>query len=111
MCGIAAIFSYQADRSRVDAGELEVVCDHMAPRGLDGAGSWVSEDGAIGLAHRRLAIIDLSDGAAKPMQIDDGRYRITFNGEIYNYRALRDELIAKGVHFEMHSDTEVVVRL
>ena len=111
MCGITAIFSYQADGPRVDAGELHAIRDHMTPRGPDGAGSWISEDEAIGLAHRRLAIIDLSDGAAQPMEIDGGRFRITFNGEIYNYRALRDELIAKGVRFKTHSDTEVVLQL
>ncbi|MBT3361715.1 MAG: asparagine synthase (glutamine-hydrolyzing) [Rhodospirillales bacterium] len=111
MCGIAAIFSFQDNALRVDAGELDAIRDHMTPRGPDGAGSWVAKDGAIGLAHRRLAIIDLSDGAAQPMEIDGGRYRITFNGEIYNYRALRDDLLAKGVQFKTQSDTEVVAWL
>ena len=111
MCGIAGIFSFQADAPPIDAGELEAIRDHMAPRGPDGAGSWISDDGRIGLAHRRLAIIDLSDNAAQPMEIEDGRYRITFNGEIYNYRALRDELTAQGVQFKTQSDTEVVLQL
>ena len=111
MCGIAAIFSFQANAPLVDAGELDAVRDHMAPRGPDGAGAWIANDGRIGLAHRRLAIIDLSDGAAQPMEIDGGRFRITFNGEIYNYRALREELTAKGVQFKTQSDTEVVLQL
>ena len=111
MCGIAAIFSFQADAPRIDTGELEAIRDHMVPRGPDGKGAWIANDSRIGLAHRRLAIIDLSDGAAQPMEIEDGRYRITFNGEIYNYRALRDELIAKGVQFRTQSDTEVILRL
>ncbi|MBL6946563.1 MAG: asparagine synthase (glutamine-hydrolyzing) [Rhodospirillales bacterium] len=111
MCGIAGIFSFQADAPPIDAGELVVIRDHMAPRGPDGAGSWISDDGRIGLAHRRLAIIDLSDDAAQPMEIEGGRYRITFNGEIYNYRALREELTAQGVRFKTQSDTEVVLQL
>ena len=111
MCGIAAIFSFQADAPRIDTGELEAIRDHMVPRGPDGKGAWIANDSRIGLAHRRLAIIDLSDGAAQPMEIEDGRYRITLNGEIYNYRALRDELIAKGLQFRTQSDTEVVLQL
>ncbi|MBL6945537.1 MAG: asparagine synthase (glutamine-hydrolyzing) [Rhodospirillales bacterium] len=111
MCGVAAIFPFRADAPRVDVGELEAIRDHMVPRGPDGAGSWIANDGRIGLAHRRLAIIDLSNNAAQPMEIDGGRYRITFNGEIYNYRALREDLIAKGVQFRTQSDTEVILQL
>ncbi len=55
MCGVAAIFPFRADAPRVDVGELEAIRDHMVPRGPDGAGSWIANDGRIGLAHRRLA--------------------------------------------------------
>src|SRR5205085_8655036 len=85
--------------------------DHMAARGPDGAGEWQSPDGHVVLGHRRLAIIDLSAGAAQPMQSADGKVVITFNGEIYNYRALRAELEAAGCRFRTQSDTEVLIHL
>lgn len=110
MCGIAVIFSY-LDRSPVDRDELLRVRNRMAARGPDGAGDWFSTDGCIGLGHRRLAIIDLSESGAQPMQSDDGNLVIVFNGEIYNYRELRDGLLAKGVRFRSGSDTEVLLHL
>ena len=110
MCGINLIFAY-GDAPAVDRGELIAVRDAMAPRGPDGAGEWISDDGRVGLGHRRLAIIDLSPGGAQPMHSADRRLTITFNGEIYNYRALRDALIAEGVAFRSDSDTEVLLAL
>lgn len=83
----------------------------MAERGPDGSGMWTSADRRVGLAHRRLSIIDLSDTGAQPMAAADGQYRITFNGEIYNYRALRSELEARGYRFRTQSDTEVLLHL
>jgi asparagine synthase (glutamine-hydrolysing) len=83
----------------------------MASRGPDGAGEWYSAGGHIGLAHRRLAIIDLSDHASQPMTTPDQRLAITFNGEIYNYRELRRHLTAKGHVFVSNSDTEVLLYL
>jgi asparagine synthase (glutamine-hydrolysing) len=83
----------------------------MLARGPDGAGLWLAEDRRVGLAHRRLSIIDLSAAGAQPMASADGRYRIVFNGEIYNYRALRDGLAARGYGFRSHSDTEVLLAL
>ena len=70
--------------------------DHMAARGPDGAGEWQSQDGRVIFGHRRLAIIDLSENGAQPMQSADRKIVITFNGEIYNYRTLRTELEAQG---------------
>jgi asparagine synthase (glutamine-hydrolysing) len=94
MCGIAGIFAYNG--GAVERGELLAIRDHMAARGPDAAGAWHSADGRVGLAHRRLSIIDLSDAGAQPMASADGRLVVTFNGEIYNHRALRRELEARG---------------
>ncbi len=85
--------------------------ERMAARGPDGAGIWLGANERIGLAHRRLAIIDLSDNGGQPMQTEDGRYVVSFNGEIYNHAELRAELIAKGYRFRSRSDTEVLLRL
>src|SRR5438876_3317691 len=111
MCGIAGIFSYQQDAGPIDVAELVDVREAMASRGPDGRGLWVDNDQRIGLAHRRLAIIDLSDAGAQPMKSNDGNLIITYNGELYNYRELRKELIARGHHFSTESDTEVLLAL
>ena len=106
MCGIAGVFAYLDVAAPVDRGELGRMNDRMAARGPDGDRLWTSPDGRIGFAHRRLAIIDLSEGGAQPKHSADGALTITFNGEIYNYRELRAELQAKGYEFQTESDTE-----
>ncbi len=111
MCGINGIISYHASASAPDRSELVATRDRMTPRGPDGADEWWSEDGRAALGHRRLSIIDLSNRASQPMSSSCGRYVITFNGEIYNYRELRDELVREGVEFRTHSDTEVLLEL
>ena len=111
MCGITGIYSYHSAAEIVDHDELIRMRDHMARRGPDGSGEWFSKDRRVGLAHRRLAIIDLSDTAAQPMQDTDGRHIITFNGEIYNYELLRQRLEQNGHVFRTHSDTEVLLHL
>jgi asparagine synthase (glutamine-hydrolysing) len=111
MCGIAGIYSYRESAPPVDEAELLRIREHMIRRGPDGAGLWISPDRRVGLAHRRLAIIDLSETGAQPMATADGRLTITFNGEIYNYRELRRELEAKGYAFRSQSDTEVLLHL
>jgi asparagine synthase (glutamine-hydrolysing) len=111
MCGIAGIYVYRDAAPPVDSDELLRIREAMVRRGPDGAGFWISEDKRIGLAHRRLAIIDLSDAGLQPMATVDGRLRITFNGEIYNYRELKKELEAKGYIFQSGSDTEVLLHL
>ena len=111
MCGIAAILAGTAALGPVDRDELLRMRERMVARGPDGAGSWLSGDGRVGLAHRRLAILDLSEAGAQPMASEDGRLRIVFNGEIYNHRALRAGLERDGARFRSHSDTEVLLHL
>jgi asparagine synthase (glutamine-hydrolysing) len=111
MCGIAGVFGYRDAAPPVEERELLRMREHMRRRGPDGAGLWVSDDRRIGLAHRRLAIIDLSDAAAQPMWNAERTLCITYNGEIYNYRALRKELEAGGCVFRSRSDTEVLLQL
>lgn len=108
MCGVAGFVHLRGDSApTIDA--LNAVRDHMRARGPDGAGSWISQDGRVGLAHRRLSIVDLSARGAQPMHA--GALSITFNGEIYNYRALRNELESDGEEFVSDSDTEVLLKL
>lgn len=111
MCGLAASLALDRATDLVDPAELERMRDAMITRGPDGASSWIHAERRVGLAHRRLAIIDLSPTGTQPMASTDGDIRIVFNGEIYNYRALRQELEAEGVRFRSHSDTEVIIEL
>jgi asparagine synthase (glutamine-hydrolysing) len=111
MCGINGIFAYHYAANPIDSDELVRTRDHMATRGPDGKGEWISNDRRVGLGHRRLSIIDLSGNGAQPMATADGKLIVTFNGEIYNYRALRKRLEAKGRVFRSQSDTEVLLHL
>lgn len=111
MCGLVAIFAYGSHAADVDAAELMASRDAMAARGPDAAGLWLDEGRKIGLGHRRLSIVDLSAAANQPLTTGDGRYRIVFNGEIYNYRQLRERLQKEGVRLATASDTEVVLHL
>ena len=108
MCGIAGIVSVEPERHI--AGMLQAV-EH---RGRDDEGVWTSDaiddrERRVCLGHRRLAIIDTSSAGHQPMLSADGRYVITFNGEIYNYRELREELKGKGHVFRTETDTEVLI--
>ena len=85
--------------------------EQMFARGPDGEGEWFSDDGRVGLGHRRLTIIDLSPAGAQPMWNADRSLAIVFNGEIYNYRELRSQLSANGYQFRSHCDTEVLLAL
>ena len=111
MCGLAGFFAHAAYGAPVSRDTLTAMRDRMAPRGPDGFGLWIAPDGRAGFGHRRLSIIDLSETGAQPMATPDGRYTIAYNGEIYNYRALRAELIEQGTVFVGDSDTEVVLHL
>jgi asparagine synthase (glutamine-hydrolysing) len=111
MCGLAGLYAYHYAANPVDLAELRTIRDHMAARGPDGEGEWRAADGRVGFGHRRLAIIDLSARAGQPMASADGSTVIVFNGEIYNYRALRSDLESKGSVFRTQSDTEVLLHL
>jgi asparagine synthase (glutamine-hydrolysing) len=103
MCGICGM------TFPVDAGALERMLCAILHRGPDDGGTYVSPDGSVGLGSRRLSIIDLSSAGHMPMRSSDGRVVVTYNGEIFNYRALRNELRAAGHDFDSQTDTEVLV--
>lgn len=109
MCGIAAIFNFDPQAPAVDAGELARISVAMVQRGPDGQGSYLSADGRLGLAHRRLAILDPDERAAQPMRASGDRGRIVFNGEIYNHRDLRGRTSAPEGGWRTESDTEVLL--
>ncbi|MCC2670419.1 MAG: asnB, partial [Armatimonadetes bacterium] len=104
MCGISGILT--ADGGDL-TGPLERSLDAQEHRGPDGSGIWTDRHCALG--HRRLAIIDLTEAGRQPMSNEDGSVWITFNGEIYNFQALRDELESLGHQFHSRTDTEVIV--
>jgi asparagine synthase (glutamine-hydrolysing) len=109
MCGIAGIVRFNSDKL-ITTSELKIMSDTLVHRGPDGEGQWVSDCGQVGLSHRRLSIIDLSDNGSQPMHYLE-RYVITFNGEIYNYIELREELQKAGYVFTSNSDTEVLMAM
>jgi asparagine synthase (glutamine-hydrolysing) len=111
MCGINGIVSFGAGAPPADVDELTRTREAMHSRGPDAAGIWLSADGRIGFGHRRLSIIDVSDRANQPMVSREGDMVLTFNGEIYNFRELREELERGGEPFATESDTEVVLRM
>jgi len=105
MCGIVGIVDVNGESISKDL--LKRMTDVIAYRGPDGEGQWA--EGAVGLGHRRLAIIDLSPAGRQPMADAAGTLIVTFNGEIYNFRDLRRELEAKGHSFHSQTDTEVIL--
>lgn len=111
MCGLVAFFSYHPVAPEISRDELRVIRDRMQKRGPDGSGEWFSTDGHVGLGHRRLAIIDLSNAGKQPMANEDGSVQIVFNGEIYNYQILRERLVRQGHVFRSQADSEVLVHL
>ena len=111
MCGIAGLWSEKLAPPQV-AGLLEAMNGAIAHRGPDGAGVWQDpQRPGLGLAHRRLSIFDLSDNAAQPMASHSGQSVLSFNGEIYNFAALRAELLSRGVRLRSTGDTEVLLEL
>lgn len=108
MCGIAGIISFNQG---VESMSLERMILTLQHRGPDGEGIWIDEKKTVGLAHKRLSIIDLADTGKQPMHYANGRYTITFNGEIYNYIELKEKLLHQGYTFHSSSDTEVLLAL
>lgn len=111
MCGLNGILAYRTSAPLPDSRELIATRDHMRTRGPDGEGEWWSADRRLGLGHRRLAILDLSERGSQPMRSACGRYVVVFNGEIYNYPDLRRQIEAAGRSFQSHSDTEALLHL
>ena len=105
MCGIAGLVNCSG--APVDDAVIRTMTAAIAHRGPDGEGCWV--DGPVGLGHRRLSIIDLSEAGHQPMLSADGRFVLSYNGEVYNFKALQKELERVGCVFRSRSDTEVVL--
>jgi asparagine synthase (glutamine-hydrolysing) len=110
MCGIAGIFSDGYSRQQLEVW-LQRMQSRLQHRGPDDRGLYISTDCKAALTHTRLAILDLSSAGHQPMSIAEGRYWITFNGEIYNFRELRHTLESQGEHFHSQTDTEVILKL
>src|SRR5687768_5872990 len=106
MCGIFGAFSREG--RPLDLAKLIAATNLLTHRGPDGGGYWA--DGPFYLGHRRLSIIDLSADGSQPMAAKDRGLVITYNGELYNYPELRDELRERGHGFRTASDTEVLLR-
>ena len=106
MCGIAGFVDFHKNTTEDQLNKMAFALQH---RGPDGQGAWLNEtpEASVGLGHRRLSIIDLSHAADQPMHYNG--LHIIFNGEIYNYNEIRNELIQKGHSFITHSDTEVIL--
>jgi len=107
MCGICGVINKKS--TNIDKDALLRMVHILAHRGPDGEGIFIDRN--VGLGHRRLAVIDLTQNATQPMSNEDGRIWVVFNGMIYNYRDLRKDLLAKGHQFKSHTDTEVIIHL
>lgn len=107
MCGIAGI--RHLDGSVLDESVLKRFTDSMHHRGPDGGGYQLLDGNCLGLGQRRLSILDLTEQAAQPMSYGNGRYWITYNGEVFNFSEIRETLKAFGFIFHSDSDTEVVL--
>ncbi len=105
MCGISGIVNF--NNKPVNRAQIDLMNKAQIHRGPDGSGIWFENN--VGFGHRRLSIIDLSKHANQPMISNNGRYILSYNGEVYNFKELRKELIKKGYFFRTHSDTEVVL--
>lgn len=107
MCGIAG--AWTPERAETLQEDTQRMTDAIRLRGPDGEGHWMDSEVGISLGHRRLAVLDLTPTGAQPMQDASGRFVLTYNGEVYNFKELRDELDKNGATFRGTSDTEVLV--
>jgi asparagine synthase (glutamine-hydrolysing) len=110
MCGIAGIIGFNDHDNQLET-KIKKMQTALQHRGPDDAGIYISTDKQTALAHTRLSILDLSPAGHQPMSTSDGRYSITFNGEIYNFQELRENLISQGEKFHSQTDTEVILKL
>lgn len=111
MCGITGFFNSTGQTSRDPLTIISSMTDRLKHRGPDDGDIWLNPDDGIALGHRRLSIIDLSSSGHQPMHSQNSRYVIVYNGEIYNFLALKKQLQAKNHFFSGHSDTEVLLAL
>src|SRR2546429_506228 len=109
MCGICGEVRFNG--GRVDPPVVAAMRDQLVHRGPDSAGLYVAPDGSAALGFRRLAIIDLSSSANQPLSNEDGSVQLVYNGEIYNYAPLREDLLKRGHTFRSHGDSETIVHL
>ena len=109
MCGVSGILAARPPGAGVLAAQARAMADVLRHRGPDAGEVWADDAAGIALGHRRLSIVDLSPAGAQPMVSSDGRFVVSYNGEIYNADELRPELIAKGRVFRGHCDTEILV--
>jgi asparagine synthase (glutamine-hydrolysing) len=107
MCGIAGALAYSSEK--IDDKLIHGLLDSIAHRGPDGEGCWIDGDRKVGLGHRRLAILDTTEGGHQPMACSNQRYVMVYNGEVYNFLELRRELETLGHQFVTASDTEVIL--
>lgn len=107
MCGITGIVA--GPKQLLSENQLMKAISSLSHRGPDGTGIWVSSDKKVGLGHTRLAVIELSDSGSQPMVSNSGRYKLSYNGETYNFKELRADLAGKGANFRGNSDTEVIL--
>lgn len=111
MCGIVGVINLSQKMAPITSHLMETMGEIIQHRGPDGFGTWVNDDGTVGLHHRRLSIVDLSSSGAQPMPNEDGKIQSVVNGEIYNFSELRTDLETKGHSFRSHTDIEVIPHL
>ncbi len=109
MCGIAGFITTSSAEGRQLSEQVGLMTDQIVHRGPDDSGAWVEAESGVALGSRRLAIVDLSPAGHQPMVSSCGRYVIAFNGEVYNFGSLREEMEPRGCKFRGHSDTEVIL--
>ena len=110
MCGISGFINFSKNFSKEELSlYASMMSDSMVHRGPNSNGFWVDEKKGISLSHRRLSILDLSNNGYQPMESSCGRYLIVYNGEIYNFKKLREKIEKSKVKFKSSTDTEVIL--